>query len=321
MNKKHHLSKIPSVIKPETPGQSSSSKAAWVRRLREVLSKRLEGVIDQASIREKELSAFDRLVSRRGFLRGGAKISLFTGLVASGLVPTRWALARPDVSNLKINPSEVGLTPEEMAAVKLPAAIVQSSELYSDVVYAQSATVSKNAGLHGVLEGLQLQAKMQSRPGSVIEETLADRNHHYGATELVQFAKNDDDQGWALEHYVHERQSRFAKDGNATTQGYQREVIAWHEFPNGLDKPVLLKAMTHPGSNSLQSGRRVSGCWWLFVQSERLSFTMNSSSSPLPFDSRSCTPISTPSALTVYTFRHKPLAPSPIFERLPLLVV
>jgi len=99
-----------------------------VNELRAKLKHTLKRFIPNKDILEKEISIFEKTVSRRNFLTGTAKISAVATLVGQGLVPSAWAAKRPDIA---LPGDELPVLTNEMKAMVTTAAKIKVS---SDVV-------------------------------------------------------------------------------------------------------------------------------------------------------------------------------------------
>ena len=102
--------------------------------LRQRLADRLRQVIGNPVIEQKELAAFDILMSRRDVLKLGRNALVVAGLVSAGVPPTVWARRDP---SLGVHPCEVGLTPEEQASVSIAVDTRIDTELFQQTIYAE----------------------------------------------------------------------------------------------------------------------------------------------------------------------------------------
>lgn len=267
--------------------KAKKAKIRSLRQLREVLKNKLRRVTGNEAIQKKELKAFDRLISRRQFLKGTMKLSLFAGLVQTGLVPTAWGRVKPE---LHVDPKSVGLTAEEMASVQVPANFLQSGELFQDVTYATPPTIAMNnnvdlqdsSPLHTALEGFQPLPRIQSIPdiqggGGCLEYSFADVGYHYGPTEFMQLAVDSNNTKLGcVEYYSHEEQAvdlskgigdQVYTAGQVCTQGFQKTTIENSKFKYGLtahssDSGNAIGGCTHAKTNQINVERgSVYGAW------------------------------------------------------------
>lgn len=86
-----------------------------IKSLREKLRHNLKKLLKQDTVREKELNAFDKLVSRRNFLANSGRLAVLGALVSSGLVPSAWAGSLNDKDYAVGTPQDIGITPDEIA--------------------------------------------------------------------------------------------------------------------------------------------------------------------------------------------------------------
>ncbi|MEM9242493.1 MAG: hypothetical protein AAGA27_00355 [Pseudomonadota bacterium] len=275
--------------------QQKKKKIRSFKQVREKLSQRLKHVIEDDNIREKELKAFDLLVSRRQFLKGSAKVGLFAGLVKSGLIPTAWGQVD---KALHVDPKEVGLTAQSMASLQTPGGLTLNGELFRDVTHnavpaitGPVETSGNYQNLHAVLEGFQPLPKIQSQligvdeeDSTPLENTFADIGYHYGPIEFIQFSHfmqlnpNDQSDLNGLTYFRHQQQTSRAEKGDSVTQGFQELLINasnGYTFKYGLtfqDTNVpCIEAITHSQTNQVQSdsnndtGLSIYGAWSVFV--------------------------------------------------------
>ncbi|MEM9243993.1 MAG: hypothetical protein AAGA27_08100 [Pseudomonadota bacterium] len=281
---------------------SNYKKIRSFKQIHEKLSQRLKYVIEDDSIREKELKAFNLLVYRQQFLKGSAKVSLFAGLAKSGLVPTAWGQVNKE---LHVDPQEVGLTDADTVTVQTPAGLTLNGELFQDVSNTTLPTIIGPAsqsgghqGLHTVLEGFQPLPKIQSQLLGVdsqqtpLENTFADIDYHYGPIEFMQFSSlmcaktnNTPSELDGITYFQHQAQTPLAKNGQSITQGFQEILIgglSGYNFNYGLDiknfsysqysAEPYITAITHSLTNKVQANVNnqnelsVYGAWSVFVR-------------------------------------------------------
>ena len=118
--------------------------------LRQRLADRLRQVIGNPVIEQKELAAFDIVMSRRDVLKLGRNSLVVAGLVSAGVPPTVWARRDP---SLGVHPCEVGLTAEEQASVTKAVDVSIGTELFEQTIYAEPVVSPQAAGTHAVIEG------------------------------------------------------------------------------------------------------------------------------------------------------------------------
>ncbi|MGA7143858.1 MAG: twin-arginine translocation signal domain-containing protein, partial [Desulfobacterales bacterium] len=100
--------------------------------LRKRLSKNLKRLIGNTVIEEKELAAFDLIMSRRQFLKA-AQFTAIGALVASAYPPTAWGRYDRD---LHVSPKDVGLTLSDQKTATIATQLVSGTELFQETVYA-----------------------------------------------------------------------------------------------------------------------------------------------------------------------------------------
>lgn len=228
--------------------------------LRRRLAERLRQVIGNPVIEEKELAAFDIVMSRRDVLKLGGSSLVVAGLVAAGVPPTAWGKRDP---SLGVHPNEVGLTLEEQASVTQAVDISIGTELFQQTVYAKPVVSPQAAATHAVIEGARHRYRLQSVLDSLIptEAEFLDKGHHWGPPELVQLEETAN--GWELVHYRHPWSAR--EDG-ATTDGLVRDVIM--TAADGLSHPVKVLTISSP-YNNLVTADGMSGAAYVIVVIDR----------------------------------------------------
>jgi len=228
--------------------------------LRRRLADRLRQVIGNPVIEEKELAAFDIVMSRREVLKLGGSSLMVAGLVAAGVPPTAWGQRDP---SLGVHPCQVGLTAEEQASVSLATQLGIGTELFQQTIYAEPVVSPQAGPTHAVIEGARHRYRLQSRLNSLnpTEADFLDNGHHWGPPELVQLEETSN--GWELVHYRHPWSAR--EDG-ATTDGMVRDVIM--TAADGLSDPVKVLTISSP-YNNLVTDDGMSGAAYIIVVIDR----------------------------------------------------
>jgi hypothetical protein len=220
------------------------------RKLRRRLASRLSQVVRSPVIEEKELAAFDIVMSRRKFLKA-SQMAMVAGLVAAGRPPTTWASADPD---LGVSAGEVGLTPEEQASVTVASQLSIGTETFEDSIYAEPVVAQDQPNLHGLVEQAMNRRRFQSDLESTDpdESRFLDVNQHFGRAELIQLEQVSDasgNQSWELVHYRHPWKPR---DEGIDTDGLVRDVIM--TAADGLTNPTRIITMTGSNTNRFRPG-------------------------------------------------------------------
>jgi len=235
-----------------------------LRELRQRLAARLKSLIRNPAIEEKELAAFDLVMSRREFLKA-SELATVSALVMAGVPPTVWAKAAKD-PNLKVCPQDVGLTDGDQAMVGVATQLLVGTELFQDSIYAQPVVAQNLVGSHAVIEGprgrLRLQSDLQSADPA--ELGFLDPGYHYGPMELIQL-EGDDTNGWELVHYHHPWGPRT--DG-ARTDGVVRQVIMTKN--SGLKHPTRVIAVGAYYNNQIAGASEVT--YAVFVEDTATGF-------------------------------------------------
>ena len=228
--------------------------------LRQRLADRLRQVIGNPVIEQKELAAFDIVMSRRDVLKLGRNSLVVAGLVSAGVPPTVWARRDP---SLGVHPCEVGLTAEEQASVSRAAQLGIGTELFEQTIYAEPVVSPQAGATHAVIEGARHRYRLQSELDSInpAEADFLDNGHHWGPPELVQLEETPS--GWELVHYRHPWSAR--EDG-ATTDGMVRDVIM--TAADGLSDPVKVLTISSP-YNNLVTADGMSGAAYIIVVIDR----------------------------------------------------
>ncbi|MGB3685037.1 MAG: hypothetical protein WA991_04330, partial [Ornithinimicrobium sp.] len=170
--------------------------AQW-QQWREALSDRLRKAIGNPQIEEKELAAFDVVMSRRQVLHG-AQLTAVAGLVTAGTPPTMWGRTDP---LLHVPAGDVGLTTADIASVSTPAQLALGTELFQDTVYAQPVVSSEAVDAHALIEGARGNLRLRSDLEAE-DPTFLDAGYHWGPPEVIQLEESADN-GWEVVHYHH----------------------------------------------------------------------------------------------------------------------
>jgi hypothetical protein len=224
--------------------------------LRQRLAERLRKIIANPVIEEKELAAFDIVMSRREVLKLAGSSAIVVGLVSAGVPPTVWARRDP---SLAVHPCEVGLTSEEQASVTRAVDISIDTELFQQTIYAKPVVSPEAGPTHAVIEGARHRYRLQCELDSVAptEGQFLDEGHHWGQPELVQLEETAN--GWELAHYRHPWSAR--EDG-ATTDGMVRDVIM--TAADGLVSPKKVLTISSPYNNFVTDDG-ISGAAYIIV--------------------------------------------------------
>ncbi|MEA3410709.1 MAG: hypothetical protein U9R74_04125 [Pseudomonadota bacterium] len=229
--------------------------------LRRRLALRLRELIANPGVEEKELAAFDLLVSRRTFLKT-AEVAVLANLVNSTLVPSAWGACDP---SFEVDRKAVGLSEEDEEAIGKASRLTFGTETFQDTINSHPVVALDQPFLHGLIEGARARMRIQSqlKETSPLELQFLDRGFHFGPAELIQLEKDDSDQ-WELVHYYHPWQPR--QDGGRT-DGLERHVIM--QQSEGLTDPTRIICVTGSHTNefgSVAGGVAVNAAYMIYVE-------------------------------------------------------
>jgi hypothetical protein len=213
-----------------------------IMELRQRLAKNLKRLIGNPVIEEKELAAFDLIMSRRQFLKT-AQLTAIGALVASAYPPTAWAKVSDACRFVK--PGDVGLTPAEMATVTQASGIDFGTELFQDTIYAKPVVAPNQQYTHGLIEAARSRMRVQSQidDPTPLESKFHDKGFHFGPSELIQLEKGNG--GWELVHYFH--------PWNVRTDGGRADGLIRHVITDsnlyGFTDPTRIFCITGSRTN------------------------------------------------------------------------
>lgn len=225
-------------------------QALDITQLRRRLGDRLRQVLAAPTIEDKELAAFDIVMSRRELLRNAGVAAAVVGLVDAGVPPTLWGRSEPA---LHVPASAVGLTLQDQSSIARASKLSIATELFTETVYAEPVVPSGVVLSHALIEGARNRLRVQSAredPASgdpPAETAFLDRGYHWGPPELIQLEETPG--GWELVHYRHPWGPRTDGPG---TDSLVRDVIMG--IGDGLVDPISVHTISSPYNNQYTPG-------------------------------------------------------------------
>ncbi|MCL9782413.1 hypothetical protein M9194_13345 [Vibrio sp. S4M6] len=235
--------------------------------LREKLRSQLKSILKQPTVIEKELKAFDKVLSRRAFLTKSGKIAALTGLVSSGMVPTAWANYTGDSDYDVGAPEDNGITLEEQASESAVVYLKATTESFPvPNVFNEVAPQSVEEGMHAGFESFTPFIKTEMVADT--DAVFSDQNYSYGEAGFAHFTSSQ-------QNSTFDTLTIFERDFVSTTgavahNGYRETNLDISEFSEADDVQFKsIRNLSCAYHNLVQNGKK----------SKRLAFVVECSDS------------------------------------------
>ncbi|MDC0534503.1 hypothetical protein OAO18_01690 [Francisellaceae bacterium] len=162
--------------------------------LRQKLKQKLKNIIGHNELESYELKVFDKTLSRRDLIIGGAKYGTIAALIAKGALPSAWASSAPDIG---LKGSELPQMPQHLKAMAKAIKLKVSCDIADGTVMHKTIEHTASMELEAVLEGLNVHPKAQETPIEVNNAVLSsnfndDFTKTYGHPEILQLRNKPD---------------------------------------------------------------------------------------------------------------------------------